>query len=174
MYILLCGYPPFNGPTDKAIMEKVSLGHFTFDSPEWQVVSDGAKSLIKKMLEYNPSERVSAEKAIADPWITKQIGSEEVDKPLAIKALSNLKTFRVDQKLQEATWVFLVNYLATKEEKKELLKTFQALDKNGDGQLNREELINGKFEINFCVLTNVYCVYRVQRYFKYAESRRRS
>ncbi len=24
-YILLCGYPPFNGPNDKAIMDKVKL-----------------------------------------------------------------------------------------------------------------------------------------------------
>ena len=40
--------------------------------------------------------------------------------------------------------MFLVNYLTTKEEKAELLKTFQALDLNCDGQLSREELIIGK------------------------------
>lgn len=39
--------------------------------------------------------------------------------------------------------MFLVTYMATREEKNELLKTFQSLDVNGDGQLNREELING-------------------------------
>jgi len=33
--------------------------------------------------------------------------------------------------------------LATKEEKNQLLKTFQALDLNGDGQLSKEELIIG-------------------------------
>lgn len=38
-----------------------------------------------------------------------------------------------------------MNYLATKDEKQELLKTFQALDLNGDGQLTREELIAGNF-----------------------------
>ncbi len=46
-------------------------------------------------------------------------------------------------KLQEATWVFMVNYLATQEEKSELLKTFQALDANKDGKLTVEEIING-------------------------------
>jgi len=50
-------------------------------------------------------------------------------------------------KLQEATWVFLVTYLATQEEKSELLKTFQALDVNKDGKLTREEIINGRFFI---------------------------
>ena len=35
-----------------------------------------------------------------------------------------MKNFRVQQKLQEATFHYIVNYLATKEEKAELLKTF--------------------------------------------------
>ena len=38
----------------------------------------------------------------------------------------------------------MVTYLATRDEKNELLKTFQALDLNGDGQLTRRELIEGK------------------------------
>ena len=37
-----------------------------------------------------------------------------------------------------------MNFLATKEEKAELLKTFQSLDLNGDGKLSRDELIIGK------------------------------
>lgn len=50
---------------------------------------------------------------------------------------------KANQKLQEAIWVFLVNYLSTKEEKAELLKTFQALDLNGDGQISKDELVIG-------------------------------
>ena len=40
-------------------------------------------------------------------------------------------------------WVFIVNHMATSNEKNELLKLFQAFDKNGDGQLERNELIEG-------------------------------
>ena len=36
-----------------------------------------------------------------------------------------------------------MTYLATQEEKSELLKTFQMLDANGDGKLTREEIIDG-------------------------------
>ncbi len=39
--------------------------------------------------------------------------------------------------------MYIVNQLASKEEKNELLKTFQALDKNGDGVLSRQELLEG-------------------------------
>ena len=34
MYILLCGYPPFGGNTDQEILKKVSVGRFSFPSPE--------------------------------------------------------------------------------------------------------------------------------------------
>jgi Ca2+-binding EF-hand superfamily protein len=40
--------------------------------------------------------------------------------------------------------MFIVNQMATREEKKELMKVFQQLDTNGDGKLSREELLNGK------------------------------
>jgi calcium-dependent protein kinase len=36
-----------------------------------------------------------------------------------------------------------VNHLATRDEKNELVKAFQALDLNNDGMLSREELIIG-------------------------------
>ena len=58
-----------------------------------------------------------------------------------------MKSFRAGKKLQEATWMFIVNYLASKEEKTELLKTFQQLDSNGDGKLSKQELINGYAKI---------------------------
>ena len=50
---------------------------------------------------------------------------------------------KVGRKLQMATWTFFTNFLACNEEKEELLKTFRILDENGDGNLSREELING-------------------------------
>jgi calcium-dependent protein kinase len=36
---------------------------------DWQKISDEAKNLIKKMLTYNPSFRISAQEALNDPWI---------------------------------------------------------------------------------------------------------
>lgn len=40
LYILLCGYPPFSGANDEAIMKKVSIGKYDFESQEWAEVSD--------------------------------------------------------------------------------------------------------------------------------------
>ena len=47
LYILFCGYPPFNGSTDEKIMHWIKLGKFSFPKEEWDQVSDSVKDLIK-------------------------------------------------------------------------------------------------------------------------------
>mmetsp|Transcript_20714 Transcript_20714/g.18121 ORF Transcript_20714/g.18121 Transcript_20714/m.18121 type:complete len:94 (-) Transcript_20714:1312-1593(-) len=61
LYIMLSGFPPFNGDTDREIMKKVKEGHYSFDYEEWDVVSDEAKNLISKMMEKDINKRYSAE-----------------------------------------------------------------------------------------------------------------
>ena len=43
--------------------------------------------------------------------------------------------------------MFMVNYLASKDEKNELIQQFEALDLNNDGRLSAEELLNGYCKI---------------------------
>ena len=50
LYIILAGYPPFNGPNDRAIMERVKSGVYSMDTPEFKSISPEAKHLIRKML----------------------------------------------------------------------------------------------------------------------------
>jgi len=143
LYILLCGYPPFNGDDDQTIMDKIAIGEYDFHSVEWKGVSEDAKKFIRRLMEMDVAQRYSAAQALDDPWLKEVLGQQEIDEPLAMSALKNLKSFRAERKLQEATWMFLVTYMSTREEKAELLKTFQALDENGDGQLSTDELVKG-------------------------------
>lgn len=104
LYILLCGYPPFNGQNDRQIIEAVLKGKFTLDGkdslstvePEWDDVSPEAKDIVKKMLEYEPGKRISAEDAIQHPWIKKMATTAKIEKTIAAKTLQNLKNFRVN------------------------------------------------------------------------------
>jgi calcium-dependent protein kinase len=77
-------------------MEKVSKGQFSFSGEEWTAVTAEAKKLIKRMLEYEPFNRISAEDALNDSWIKRYTGKVDIDKPLAVNALTNLKNFRVN------------------------------------------------------------------------------
>lgn len=50
---------------------------------------------------------------------------------------------RSSQKLAQAAMLFMGSKLTTLEETKELTQIFRQLDKNGDGQLDRKELVEG-------------------------------
>jgi calcium-dependent protein kinase len=90
LYILLCGYPPFNGNTDKEIISSVLLGKFAIDEPEWAEVSADAKDLVSKLLTYDSNKRISALNALCHPWIKRVATVEKINKEVAIKTLKNL------------------------------------------------------------------------------------
>lgn len=63
LYILLCGYPPFFGHSEGEVLAKVRKGTYQFDSNDWSRVSMQAKDLIRRMLFYDQSARISASEA---------------------------------------------------------------------------------------------------------------
>ena len=142
MYIMLCGYPPFNAESDELILEKIKKGKFTFPPEEWDSVSPLAKDLVTKMLEFHPSKRLSANEALTHKWLVSN-NTKTVDKTLSIKCLKNMKKFHAERKLQQASLTYIVNNLLSKEEKNDLLELFQQFDANGDGVLTKEEILNG-------------------------------
>jgi calcium-dependent protein kinase len=79
--------------------------------PEFKYVSREAIDLLKKMMNYNPDRRVSAEEALKHQWIAKR-AYEEIDNEVTLNALRNLKNFNIEKKLQQATITYLVNQLA--------------------------------------------------------------
>jgi len=68
-YILLSGYPPFNGDTDPDIFAAIKRGHFEFPK---QGFSDEAKDFIKSLLRRDPRKRLSAEDALKHPWLMRE------------------------------------------------------------------------------------------------------
>lgn len=45
------------------------MGKYTFSDPCWNQITDKAKSLISKLLTYDPEQRPSADEALKHPWI---------------------------------------------------------------------------------------------------------
>lgn len=144
MYILISGEPPFNDPRadNDAIMKKVEAGKYDLEHGIWKSVSKEAKDLIKKLLTYDPAERISAEQALQHPWIADR-ASIHVDSQVAEQALTNFMSFRADQKLKQAAYSFIASQLISKSEKERLAKIFKAMDANGDGKLSRQEILDG-------------------------------
>ena len=115
---------------------------FSYYSPVWQDISDEAKNLINRMLKYPPDQRISAMDSYSHDWIKKK-KFNQLRPETAHNLLTNLKNFHTEQKLQQAALMYIVTQLMGKKEKEDLKQTFMALDKNADGKLSREELIEG-------------------------------
>lgn len=145
MFILLSGYPPFDGDNDDQIMSNVLKGEFAFDSEEWVGVSNDAKNLITKLLTKDPKKRITAEQALKEPWITKNMKLKGNAKDLSLPKLSKdvLQKFTSKQKLQQASIAFLVHQMSTNDKVKNLRAIFKQLDDSGDGRLSHEELRKG-------------------------------
>jgi serine/threonine protein kinase len=69
VYILLCGYPPFNGETDPEIFEAIQKGKFSFPRAAWSNKSEACKDFIKYLLDLDVSTRPTANEALDHPWL---------------------------------------------------------------------------------------------------------
>ena len=143
LYILLCGYPPFNGDTDDDIYNEILKGQIDFPKEEWSKISKEAKELIKKMLTLNPENRVSALEALSDKWFNINKDKLKTDLKMAKNVIQNMKKFKKNRRLEQATVGFIINQLVSKEERNELAKQFKEWDKNGDGVLSKQEIMDG-------------------------------
>ncbi|CDW88681.1 protein kinase domain containing protein [Stylonychia lemnae] len=139
LYILLCGNPPFNGKNDQAIFDSISLGFVSFQGVEWKNVSNQAKIFIKKLLQVHPDQRLSAQQALSDPWIKIYTSSDTIAPPMAMNILNNLRSFNVLLFAQP----ILILVRTKVPDKTRLTEIFKSFDKNNDGVLSKEELING-------------------------------
>lgn len=63
--------------------------------PEWDDVSEDAKDLVRKLLTYDPTKRISAGDALQHKWIRTMAVQTKLESDVATKTLSNLRNFRV-------------------------------------------------------------------------------
>jgi len=141
MYVLLCGYPPFYGETDKEILTKVRSAQFSFPASDWSGMSEDSKTLIKQMLQLNPRQRFTAEQALNHAWI-KDKAAKASGATLAPNRLANMKSFRAHNRLKKAALHIIANQM-DESEIKELRRMFTSLDANGDGRLTTNEMREG-------------------------------
>ena len=73
LFTMLAGQTPFaSGPEDSAddILQRIGKGQYDMDSGNWVSVSNLAKDLVTKMLDVNPSKRLTTNQILTHPWMT--------------------------------------------------------------------------------------------------------
>ena len=139
LYILLCGYPPFDGDSENDIYKAILKKKYSFPEEEWKSVSDEAKDLINHML-CDPDKRYNAENVLNHPWIEKNAPNS--NNTLNKFNVQSLKDFGNLYKLTK----YVLGFIASRvndEEIEKLKKMFEEMDVNKSGTLNINEIKNG-------------------------------
>ncbi|MGB1598348.1 MAG: protein kinase domain-containing protein, partial [Promethearchaeia archaeon] len=67
MYTCLVGKPPFETNDVKSTYNLIKTNSYSF--PERLCISDGAKSLVRRILQSDPEARPDIEQVLIDPWL---------------------------------------------------------------------------------------------------------
>ncbi|KAJ4701144.1 putative Calcium-dependent protein kinase [Melia azedarach] len=140
LYILLSGVPPFWAETESGIFKQILQGKIDFQSDPWPTISDSAKDLIRKMLERDPRQRISAHEVLCHPWIVDDTVAP--DKPLDSAVLSRLKHFSAMNKLKKMALRVIAERLS-EEEIGGLKELFKMIDTDNSGTITFDELKAG-------------------------------
>lgn len=139
LYMLLAGTPPFNGKTNEEILMNVYSGSFTFRPKAFKTVSNGAKDLIARLLTKDPLYRITAQQAYLHPWI--QELEPRIESVIPDSVLLSLKQFSKSSQLKKASLLYIASKIANDEIGK-IRNIFQAADKNGDGEISKNEFMD--------------------------------
>jgi len=140
LYLLLCGQVPFLGETDPETRTKICEGHIVFEPTLWVDVSEDGLNLVSKMICVSAARRIKAEDAINCAWMQKKVQEGTDPLPIQMGILQNLRGFRGLNKFKRAALQVIAGLLP-EEQIRLCRETFISLDKDGDGMLTMQELL---------------------------------
>ena len=144
LYILLAGYPPFSGNTDKEVYNLITNLKYDFDKERWKNISKYAKELIKNML--TPAKnRFSAKQVLASKWFEIKIKDNIVENINNILDYRRINKYKNYNKLKKAILTFIASRLSCEESSK-LREIFLNMDEDKNGYISFEDF--RKYVIN--------------------------
>ena len=153
LYILICGYPPFNGNTNIEIFHAIQNQNPLFAGEEWDDITNEAKELIKLMLRKNPNERWSAEQCLKHKWFKMLENSEKNKNPqrnfkqIQMNAINHMAQFVNENRFKQAVLQFISSQFNIQKEEGDLRELFKSIDISGTGQLSKDEFTNKLIEL---------------------------
>ena len=144
LYILLCGYPPFNGSSDKEVYNIITQVKYDFNQPMWKNVSKYAKELIKNMLTL-AKNRYTAKQVLSSKWL--EIKLKDSDENIYYLDYKHISRYKHYNKFKQAILTFIASRLNSDESKK-IRNIFYNIDENKKGFITYEDFI--KYIINEC------------------------
>ncbi|KAL2902031.1 Calcium-dependent protein kinase 13 [Bienertia sinuspersici] len=165
LYILLCGVPPFWAESEQGVAQAILRGAIDFKRDPWPNISEGAKSLVRQMLEADPKKRLTAKQVLEisgafqqptimietswqpeHPCFTEHSWLQNAKKapnvPLGDVVKSRLKQFAMMNRFKRKALRVIAEFLSA-EEVEDIKEMFKKIDTDEDGIVSVEELKAG-------------------------------
>ena len=143
LYMFIVGHAPFDGRSNRDIMEKIKKGKYLKNEKRWKKASNEVKDLINKLLVLEPEKRLTAFEALKHPWFkvsNSNILYNNISKEEVLNCISNLLNYSIKSKFEELVLAYIVHNLPRPKQAKSCIKLFKLANKNEDGKLSRNEL----------------------------------
>lgn len=137
LYILLCGVPPFWAETEQGVAQAIIRSVVDFKRDPWPKISDNAKDLVKKMLNPDADQRLTAQQVLEHPWLQNIKKAPNVSLGETVKA--RLKQFSVMNKFKKRALTVIAEFLSV-EEAAGIKEAFDMIDTDKKGKINLGEL----------------------------------
>ena len=135
LYILLCGYPPFNGSNENEIIQSISSFKLNFPQSEWKTISESAKNLISSML-CPEKKRISAKDIFNSKWFKSKLKNKKGNE--ITFNLNKLEEFRHFNKFKQATLILIASRMNS-EDYIEISEIFKKINECKTGMLSFED-----------------------------------
>ncbi len=143
LYMFIVGHAPFDGRSNRDIMEKIKGGKYLKNEKRWKKASNEVKDLINKLLVIEPNKRLTAFEALKHPWFNvtnSNILYNNISKDEVLNCISNLLNYSFKSKFEELVLAYIIHNLPRPKQAKTCIKLFKLANKNEDGKLLRNEL----------------------------------
>ena len=137
MYILLTGYPPFDGDFEEEIFDKIKNKKVNLKCDELKKVSINCKNLINLLLQKDPEQRIKAKNALKHPFFTENVNMDDLlTENTDMKLLKTLKNNVSKSKFQDAVIAYIALNFSNKEEEKKIKEIFRKMSSNSEINVN--------------------------------------
>ena len=137
MYILLTGYPPFDGDFEEEIFDKIKNKKVNLKCDELKKVSINCKNLINLLLQKDPEQRIKAKNALKHPFFTENENMDDLlTENIDMKLLKSLKNNVSKSKFQDAVIAYIALNFSNKEEEKKIKEIFRKMSSNSEINVN--------------------------------------
>uniref|UniRef100_A0A0E0LXH1 Calcium-dependent protein kinase n=1 Tax=Oryza punctata TaxID=4537 RepID=A0A0E0LXH1_ORYPU len=131
---------------DEKIAQAILRGCIDFNREPWPRVSGNAKDLVRRMLDPNPSTRLTAKQVLEHPWLKNADAAPNVSLGDAVRArlqqFSAMNKFK-KKALESPSPVKVVARNLPVEEVDKYVQMFHHMDKDKNGHLSLDELLDG-------------------------------